>query len=72
MLPIRDSLQLQGYAQAESEDMEKISHANGNQRRAGVSSSRGITRGNVCASNIRELKYMKKVLTDLKAENTMQ
>ena len=32
----RDALQNQGHIQPESEGMEKIFHANGNQKKAGV------------------------------------
>ena len=36
MLSTRDPLQTQGHIQAESEGMEKIFYANGNQKKAGV------------------------------------
>ena len=36
MLPTRDSPQTKGHIQTESEGMEKISHANGDQKKAGV------------------------------------
>ena len=36
MLPIRDSLQISKHTQTESEGLEKIFHANGNQNKAGV------------------------------------
>ena len=36
MLSTRDPLQTQGHIQTESEGMEKIFHANGNQKKAGV------------------------------------
>ena len=36
MLSTRDPLQTKGYMQTETEGMEKIFHANGNQKKAGV------------------------------------
>ena len=36
MLSTRDPIQTQGHIQTESEGMEKIFHANGNQKKAGV------------------------------------
>ena len=36
MLPKRDPLRNQGHTQTESEGMEKIFHANGNQKKVGV------------------------------------
>ena len=36
MLSTRDPLQIQGHIQTESEGMEKVFHANGNQKKAEI------------------------------------
>lgn len=94
MLPIRDTLQMKGQTQIESEGMEKIFHANGNLNKTTVAmlisdkvdfktkaiirdkercymiikkliQKEGITFVNIQAPNIRQRKYVNKILTDL-------